>query len=191
MRTSVILIHLCLLLSQVSDCCPSFLNRELAAPADLWMCSVTSALCKALLGQKGVASTCWLESWLGITHCLPEDSFGLYAWWTCHWKLTQRPYPGLHRRRKDYETQERLGQFIGRTGPSPCQHSHGAFLATCYRVKWAFFTDLTSLSSYCCNFQACTEQYLDLWCIMNKCASVTLIRLCLEAVWFFVVQCSN
>ena len=108
-RTSVILLHLCLLLSQVSDCCSSFLNRALAAPADLWMCSVTSALCKALLGQKGVASTCWLESWLGITHCIREDSFGLYTWWTCHWKLTQRPYPGLHRRRKDYETQERLG----------------------------------------------------------------------------------
>ena len=97
------------------------------------------------------------ESWVGMTHCLPEDSFGLYAWWTCHWKLTQRPYLGLHKRRKDYETEERLGQFIGRTGPSPCQHSHGAFLATCYRVKWAFFTDLTSLSSYCCNFQACTR----------------------------------
>ena len=33
-------------------------------PAHLRMCVVTSSLCNALLGQKGVDSTCWLESWV-------------------------------------------------------------------------------------------------------------------------------
>ena len=58
-RTSVIHIHLCLLLSQVSDCCSSFLDRELAAPADLRMCSVTSALCNTLMW--GNTKQCWAE----------------------------------------------------------------------------------------------------------------------------------
>ena len=50
----VIHIHLCLLLSPVSDCCSSFLNRALAAPADLRMCSVTSALCNTLMRDNTV-----------------------------------------------------------------------------------------------------------------------------------------
>ena len=37
------------------------------------MCIVTSLLCNALLGQKGVDSTCWLDCWVLYMYFVPQE----------------------------------------------------------------------------------------------------------------------